>query len=339
MNILITGAAGFIGFHTSIKLLDKGHKIFGIDSLNRYYSVKIKKERLKLLRKLGKKNFYFFKNNLTQEKYLLNLIKKHKISIIIHLAAQAGVRHSLEHPMDYIKNNIIPTTNLLEATRKSKKIKHFLLASTSSVYASSIKTPFDENDPADFPLQFYAATKRSTELMAHSFSHLYNIPFTVLRFFSVYGTYGRPDMALFKFTKNILENKKIEVFNNGNHTRDFTYVSDIAKSIEKLILKIPNKNEKFNLDKKLSYYSNAKIRYMNIGSGRTEPLKKYIKVLEKTLGKKAKKKYLPFQVGDALKTSSNIKKLKKIINFTPRVKIESGIKNFVEWYKSYYKIK
>jgi UDP-glucuronate 4-epimerase len=339
MNILITGAAGFIGFHTSIELLGKGHKIFGIDSLNRYYSVKIKQERLKLLRKIGKKNFYFFKNNLTQEKYLLNLIKKHKISIIIHLAAQAGVRHSLEHPMDYIKNNIIPTTNLLEATRKSKKIKHFLLASTSSVYASSIKTPFDENDPADFPLQFYAATKRSTELMAHSFSHLYSIPFTVLRFFSVYGTYGRPDMALFKFTKNILENKKIEVFNNGNHTRDFTYVSDIAKSIEKLILKIPNKNEKFNLDKKLSYYSNAKIRYMNIGSGRTEPLKKYIKVLEKTLGKKAKKKYLPFQVGDALKTSSNIKKLKKIINFTPRVKIESGIKNFVEWYKSYYKIK
>ena len=339
MKILITGAAGFIGFHTSIKLLEKGHKVYGIDSLNNYYSVKIKKDRLKLLKKIGKKNFYFFKNNLTQEKYLINLIKKHKISIIIHLAAQAGVRHSLEHPMDYIKNNIIPTTNLLEATRKTKKIKHFLLASTSSVYASSIKTPFNENDPADFPLQFYAATKRSTELMAHSYSHLYNIPFTILRFFTVYGPYGRPDMALFKFTKNILENKKIEVFNNGNHTRDFTYVTDIAKSIEKLILKIPNKNEKFNLNKKLSYNSKAKIRYLNIGNGKPEPLMKYIKLLEKILGIKSKKKYLPFQTGDALKTSSSTKKLKKIINFTPSIKIEEGIIKFAKWYKNYYKIK
>ena len=339
MNILITGAAGFIGFHTSIKLLDKGHKIIGIDSLNSYYSVNIKKERLKILKKIGKKNFSFSKNDLSKEKFIFNLIIKHKVNIIIHLAAQAGVRHSLKKPMDYVKNNIIPTTNLLEATRKSKKIKHFLLASTSSVYASSTKTPFNENDPADFPLQFYAATKRSTELMAHSYSHLYNIPFTILRFFTVYGPYGRPDMALFKFTKNILTKQPIEVFNKGNHTRDFTYVTDIAKAIEKLIFKIPKKNEKFNLDKKLSFYSKAKIRFINIGKGKPEPLEKYIKVLEETLGIKAKKKYLPFQTGDALKTSSNIKKLKKITNFKPSINIEKGIRNFVKWFKIYYKIK
>ncbi len=340
MNILITGVAGFIGFHTALKLLNKKNNVYGIDSLNNYYDVKIKKLRLNLLKKKFSKTkkFGFYKNNLKNEKFLVNIIKKKKIKIVIHLAAQAGVRHSLKKPIDYVTNNIVATTNLLEACRKSKNIKHFLLASTSSVYASSIKTPFNEKDPADFPLQFYAATKRATELMAHSYSHLYGIPFTILRFFTVYGPFGRPDMALYKFTQNILKNKEIEVFNNGNHTRDFTYVDDIAISIQKLIKKIPKTNDTFGLSKKISHYSNAKINIINIGNGKQETLEKYISLIEKTLNKKAKKNYLPFQIGDALNTSSNIKRLKKTIKFSPKVNIDKGIKNFIRWFKSYYKI-
>ena len=339
MNILITGAAGFIGFHTSNLLIKSGHKVFGLDSYDRYYSVYLKKQRIFQLKKIGKKKFNFTKNNLGNEKFLLRYLKKNKIQIIIHLAAQAGVRHSLEKPMDYVKNNIVATTNLLEATKKYKNIKHFLLASTSSVYASSTKMPFSENDPADFPLQFYAATKRSTELMAHSYSHLYKIPFTILRFFTVYGPFGRPDMALFKFTKNIFNNKKIDVYNYGKHVRDFTYVSDIALSIKKLINKVPTKNETYKLNKKLSSNSEAKIRVLNIGNGNPKELEQYITKIEKYTKKKALRNYLPFQIGDALKTSANTSKLKKLIKFSPKIKIDEGIKNFVKWYVEFYKIK
>lgn len=339
MNILVTGSAGFIGFHTSKLLLQNRNNVYGIDSLNNYYSVALKKNRVELLKKIGKGKFVFYKNNLLNEDKILKILTKNKIKIVIHLAAQAGVRHSLKNPMDYVKNNIISTTNLMEACRKYNKIRHFLIASTSSVYSSSKKTPFTENDPADFPLQFYAATKRSTELMSHCYSHLYGIPFTILRFFTVYGPYGRPDMALFKFTKNILENKKIDIFNGGNHVRDFTYVEDIANSIFKLINKIPVKNETFKLDKKISYYSKAKLRVINIGNGNPEPLMKYIKIIEKNLNIKSKKNFLPFQVGDALKTNASISKLKKLIKYSPKVKIEEGINKFIEWYKAHHKIK
>ena len=339
MNILITGAAGFIGFHTSNLLMKSGHKIIGIDSLNNYYSVNLKKKRISILQKNWPKQFKFIKNNLNNEKYILNILKTKNISIIIHLAAQAGVRHSLKKPMDYVKNNIVATTNLMEAARKYSKIKHFLLASTSSVYASSIKMPYNESDPADFPLQFYAATKRSTELMAHSYSHLYGLPFTILRFFTVYGPYGRPDMALFKFTKNILNKKKIDVYNYGKHVRDFTYVSDIAISIKKLLNKIPYNNEKFTLDEKLSRNSKAKIRILNIGNGDPKKLEEYISKIEKYTGNKAKINFLPFQIGDALKTYANISKLKRLIKFSPRVKIDEGIKIFIKWYINFIKIK
>ena len=339
MNILVTGAAGFIGFHTSNVLLKSGFNVFGLDSLNNYYSVKLKKKRILKLKKDFPKNFKFIKNNLNNEKLILDLLKKKKITIIIHLAAQAGVRYSLKQPLDYVKNNLAATTNLMEASRKHRKIRHFLLASTSSVYASSIKMPFNEKDPADFPLQFYAATKRSTELMAHSYSHLYGIPFTILRFFTVYGPYGRPDMALYKFTKNILNNKKIDVYNHGKHVRDFTYVSDIALSIKKLLNKIPKNNEKFSLDKKISFNSNAKIRVLNIGNGDPKELEEYISKIEKYTKKKAKINYLPFQIGDALKTYANVNKLKKLIKFSPRVKIDEGIKKFVSWYINFSKSK
>ena len=339
MNILVTGAAGFIGFHTSNVLLKSGFNVFGLDSLNNYYSVKLKKKRILKLKKDWPKNFKFIKNNLNNEKLILDLLKKKKITIIIHLAAQAGVRYSLKQPLDYVKNNLAATTNLMEASRKHRKIRHFLLASTSSVYASSIKMPFNEKDPADFPLQFYAATKRSTELMAHSYSHLYGIPFTILRFFTVYGPYGRPDMALYKFTKNILNNKKIDVYNHGKHVRDFTYVSDIALSIKKLLNKIPKNNEKFSLDKKISFNSNAKIRVLNIGNGDPKELEEYISKIEKYTKKKAKINYLPFQIGDALKTYANVNKLKKLIKFSPRVKIDEGIKKFVSWYINFSKSK
>ncbi len=339
MNVLITGAAGFIGYHTSDLLIKSGHKVLGIDSYNSYYSVKLKKLRVNELSKFGKNKFKFIKNDLSSEKFILNFLIKNKIKVIIHLAAQAGVRHSLKKPMDYVKNNIVATTNLMEACRKYKKIKHFLLASTSSVYASSVKMPFNENDPADFPLQFYAATKRSTELMAHSYSHLYNIPFTILRFFTVYGPFGRPDMALFKFTKNIFNNKKIDIYNYGKHVRDFTYVSDIALSIKKLINKVPIKNENYKLDKKISFNSNAKIRVLNIGNGDPKELEIYISKIEKYTKKKALRNYLPFQIGDALKTSANTNKLKKLTKFSPKIKIDEGIKNFVKWYVDFYKIK
>ncbi len=336
MNIFITGVAGFIGYHTANLLLSSKAKVFGIDSLNKYYSVEIKKKRLNILKKNYKNNFVFKKNNLQNEKLIYNFIKKNKIDIIIHLAAQAGVRHSLKKPMDYVHNNISATTNLLEASRKYGKIKHFLLASTSSVYASSTKSPFSEDDPADFPLQFYAATKRSTELMAHCYSHLYKIPFTILRFFTVYGPLGRPDMALFKFTKNILKNKKIEVYNHGKHVRDFTYVTDIAKSIKKLLFKVPKKNDDFGLNKKISHYSKAKIRIVNIGNGKPQQLENYISKIEKYTNKKAKKKYLPFQIGDALKTSAKISKLKKLTGFTPKVTIDTGVKKFILWFRDFY---
>lgn len=339
MNILVTGAAGFIGYHTSNLLIKSGHKVFGIDSYNNYYSVNLKKLRISELKKIGKKNFNFEKNNLNSEEFILKHLIKNKIQIVIHLAAQAGVRHSLKKPMDYVKNNIVATTNLMEATRKYKSLKHFLLASTSSVYASSTKMPFNENDPADFPLQFYAATKRSTELMAHSYSHLYKIPFTILRFFTVYGPFGRPDMALFKFTKNIFNNKKIDIYNYGKHVRDFTYVSDIALSIKKLINKIPTKNETYQLNKKISLNSNAKIRVLNIGNGNPKELEQYISKIEKYTKKKALRNYLPFQIGDALKTSANTNKLKKLIKFSPQIKIDEGIRNFVKWYVNFYKIK
>tara|TARA_X000000950_G_C13919130_1_gene662448 strand:+ start:2554 stop:3510 length:957 start_codon:yes stop_codon:yes gene_type:complete len=317
MNILITGCAGFIGFHTSLRFLYfKNNKVFGLDNLNAYYDINLKKKRLALLKK--NKNFTFFKENLGKKDKLFKTLDKIKIDIIINLAAQAGVRYSLTNPQSYLESNVVGFFNILELSRQ-KKIKHLVFASTSSVYGDCNKFPIREEFNTDKPLSFYAATKKTNEIMAHSYSVTYGIKCTALRFFTVYGPFGRPDMALYKFVESAIKGKKVYLFNKGNHFRDFTYVDDIVESIFKLV-KLKSKT-KFNI--------------LNIGRGKTESLKKYIKIIENILGKKINARVAPLQVGDVYKTHSDINKLKKLIDYKPSVNIEKGIKKFIEWYVDY----
>ena len=320
MKILITGCSGFIGFHLSNFLLKKKIKVHGIDNLNNYYDTNLKKDRLKILKQ--HKNFFFYKFDLINKSKLNKTLKNNKIQIIIHLAAQAGVRYSIDNPQTYFKNNLEVFFNILEVS-KLNKIKHLIFASTSSVYGENSNFPLNENEDTSKPLSFYAATKKSNEVLAYSYSSIFKLPCTALRFFTVYGPYGRPDMALFKFTKNILENKKIELYNNGNHKRDFTYVDDIVQGIDSIIKK-PNKNKiPFNV--------------FNIGKGNSRKLKDYLTLIEKKIGKKAKIKKLPLQKGDIIKTHSDIKLLKKSTGYKPQIEIEEGITNFIEWFIKYYK--
>ncbi len=321
MNILITGAAGFIGYHLILKILNKNLKVFGVDNINDYYDVKLKKDRINTLKK--SKKFFFYKIDLNEYKKLNNIIKKNKIKIIIHLAAQAGVRYSIENPRTYFKSNLEGFFNVLELSRHNK-IKHLIYASTSSVYGDTKKFPLHESNPTDFPLSFYAATKKSNEIMAHSYSYIYKLPTTGVRFFTVYGPFGRPDMALFKFTKNIINNQSIELFNNGRHLRDFTYVDDIVDGIFSLIKKQSVKSIPYEI--------------FNIGNGSPKKLLDYLKFIEKNLKRKAKIKKLPLQTGDIIKTHSDIKKLKKLTGYNPKININIGIKKFIEWYKDYYKV-
>jgi len=335
-RILVTGAAGFIGFNLSKLLLDQNYKVYGIDNLNTYYDVNLKKNRLKILKK--NKNFFFKKINIQNYKKVFNYIKKNKIKIIVHLAAQAGVRHSLNKPREYIDNNIIGFYNILEISRHLK-IKNLLFASTSSVYGLNAKFPLREDRPADHPMQLYAATKKSNEVMAHAYSCLFKIPCTGLRFFTVYGPWGRPDMALFKFTKNILANKKIELFNYGKHARDFTYIDDVTNIISKLI-KIPAKpNALWNSDNPDSSSSSAPFRIYNVSNGNKIALRNFVREIEKTLKKKSFIKYLPIQAGDIPETLSSKKKIKETIIIKAPTNYKLGIKNFIDWYKNYYKIK
>tara|TARA_Y100001970_G_scaffold294294_1_gene449969 strand:+ start:41031 stop:41996 length:966 start_codon:yes stop_codon:yes gene_type:complete len=320
MKVLITGCAGFIGYHLSIFLLKKKINVFGIDNLNEYYDVKLKKNRLKNINNY--KNFTFHKLDLLNIKKLNNIIKKNKIKIVVHLAAQAGVRYSIENPESYLKNNLEGFFNILEVS-KQNNIKHLVFASTSSVYGENNNFPLKENDNTNKPISFYAATKKSNEVMAHSYSYIFKLPCTALRFFTVYGPYGRPDMALFKFTKNILENKKIELFNNGNHNRDFTFVDDIVEGIYSVINK-PNK-------KKIPFNT------FNIGNGKSRKLIDYLSLIEKKLGRKAKIKNLPLQKGDIVKTHASISLLKNFTNYKPRVDIEEGVEKFIDWFVKYYK--
>jgi len=318
MNILVTGAAGFIGFHTCLSLQTK-HKVYGLDNLNNYYDVNLKKSRLKILKK--NKDFEFLKTDI-QNKNLHKKFKRIKLDIIINLAAQAGVRHSLKDPFSYIDSNILGQINLLEFAKKLD-VKKFIYASSSSVYGGNKKMPFSVKHRVDKPISLYAASKKSTELLAECYSHLFKIKCIGLRFFTVYGPWGRPDMATFIFTKKILENKKIDIFNYGNMKRDFTYIDDIVKGIKGAI----------NLK------GDYKHRIYNLGNNKPENLKRFISIIEKKLKIKAKRNLLPIQPGDVAKTSANIDESKRELNFNPKTSIDEGIPKFIEWYKQYYKLK
>ncbi len=332
MKILITGCAGFIGFHITKLLLKEKYSIIGVDNINNYYDVKLKKDRLAELKKISLKEksiFTFKKIDLSHSDDTNQLFRKYQFDYIIHLAAQAGVRHSIQFPMDYISSNITAFTNILEGC-KSTDLKHLIYASTSSVYGSEKTFPLSEDLACNKPLQLYAATKKANEMMAYAYSSLFNLPSTGLRFFTVYGPWGRPDMALFKFTKSIIEEKEIEIFNNGNHVRDFTYVEDIAEGIKRLISKPPKSEAKKN---------SPPTRVLNIGSNNPINLLDFLNIIENKLGKVSKIKYLPIQMGDIVSTHASIKEFTNITNYQPSTGIKDGISNFIEWYCEYYKIK
>ena len=332
MKILITGSSGFIGFHLSKQLLEKGHKIHGIDNMNKYYDVKLKKARLRILRKY--KNFSFTKIDIENDKKLKTIFNKFKPKISIHLAAQAGVRYSIDNPRVYLKSNITGTYNIIEASHLNK-VKHLIIASSSSVYGANRKIPFKEIDKTETQLSIYAATKKANESMAHSYSNIWKIPITMLRFFTVYGPWGRPDMALFKFTKGILKNKKIDIYNYGRMYRDFTYIDDIISGISLLINKAPSASPKKKY-KNDSLSSVAPFRILNIGNTKKVFLLNFIKQIEIELGKKASRNYMPLQKGDVKQTLSNSSLLKKITGYNPKTNYKTGIKNFINWYKKYY---
>jgi len=332
MKIFITGSSGFIGFHLSKKLLDKGHKVHGFDSMNNYYDIRLKKARYKILNKY--KEFSFTKGKLESQKTLSNSILKFKPKIIIHLAAQAGVRYSIEKPRVYLNSNISGTYNIIELAKKIN-IKHLLIASSSSVYGANKKLPFKEIDKTETQLSIYAATKKSTESIAHSYSNIWKIPITILRFFTVYGPWGRPDMALFKFTKGIINKKKIDIYNHGKMYRDFTYIDDIVNGISALINKAPNKKQ-FGKIKNDSLSPVAPFRIVNIGNTSKVYLMDFINILEKELGIKATRNYMPIQKGDVKTTLSDTTLLKKLTRYNPKTNYKIGIKKFLKWYLTYY---
>jgi UDP-glucuronate 4-epimerase len=332
-TILITGSSGFIGFHLSKLLLDSGYKVIGIDNMNNYYDTRIKESRLNIL--IQKQNFIFHKIDLKDKVEIDTLFKKYQIDYVINLAAQAGVRYSITNPYAYVDSNLIGFINILEACRNNP-VKHLLYASSSSVYGGNKVAPFSTKHNVDHPVSLYAATKKSNELMAHTYSHLYNIPTTGLRFFTVYGPWGRPDMAYFSFTRDILENKAIKVFNHGKMERDFTYIDDIVEGINKLIDKPPVANLEWNESEDDVSTSFAPYKIYNIGNNQPVQLMKFINVLEEKIGKQAEKIYMDMQPGDVLRTYADVSDLEKDINFKPGTSIEDGIGKFVDWYMDYY---
>ena len=323
-NILVTGSAGFIGFHLSKKLLSDGYNVIGIDNINDYYDVNLKYSRLKQLEKY--ENFKFIKGDLADAKLLAKLFDSYNPNIVVNLAAQAGVRYSIDNPQVYIDSNIIGFYNILELCR-NHEIEHLVFASSSSVYGMQDKVPFSTEDNVDHPVSLYAATKKSNELFAFTYSHLYNIPVTGIRPFTVYGPFGRPDMAYFTFTNKILSGETIKVFNNGDMLRDFTYIDDMIEGIIKIMVSVPKENEKGD-----------RYKIYNIGNNRPEKLAYFIEVLENELGVKAKKEFLPMQPGDVYKTYADMYPMKRDFDFVPTTSIEEGIHKFVLWYKKYFNI-
>ena len=332
MKIFITGSSGFIGFHLSKKFLEEGHIVHGFDSMNSYYDVRLKNSRCDILKKY--KKFTFTKGPLENQKILNKCVLKFKPRIVIHLAAQAGVRYSIEKPRVYLDSNIVGTYNVIEISKKIK-VQHLLIASSSSVYGANTKTPFKEIDKTETQLSIYAATKKSTESIAHSCSSLWKVPITMLRFFTVYGPWGRPDMAYFKFTKKILNKQKIDIYNRGKMYRDFTYIDDIVIGITSLINKAPNLKKIRNIkDDSLSPV--APFRILNIGNTKKVYLMDFVNTLEKELKIKAIKNYMPMQKGDVSVTLSDTSLLKKLTGYNPKTNYKIGIKKFLDWYLNYY---
>lgn len=322
MKFIITGAAGFIGFHLAKELLEEGYHVVGIDNMNSYYDVELKNDRLDILKRTGHKNFFFYKKDISKPKAIANVFKKHRdANYLIHLAAQAGVRYSLENPIAYAKSNLLGQVNIFDAAIKYLKVPQIVYASSSSVYGNQQKVPFSVDDNVEHPVSLYAATKRSCELIAESYSHTHGLCSTGLRFFTVYGEYGRPDMAYWSFTKNIMEDKPIKLFNNGNLKRDFTYVDDIVSGIIAATYKPAAENKKH--------------RIYNLGNNNPVELKYFVEVLEKNIGKKAIIEYAEMQKGDVYQTFADIEISKNELNFNPKTSIEEGLERFVKWFKGY----
>ncbi len=335
MKILVTGAAGFIGSTLSLKLLERGDEIVGLDNMNDYYDVTLKQARLDRL--LPYDNFKFVKLDVADQQGMKDMFAEEKFDRVVHLAAQAGVRYSLENPQAYIDANIVGFTNVLEGCRHNK-VANLVYASSSSVYGANTSMPFSIHDNIDHPVSLYAASKKANELMAHTYSHLFGLPTTGLRFFTVYGPWGRPDMSLFMFTKNIIEGKPIDVFNYGDHQRDFTYVDDIVEGVTRCVDKIAQPNPDWTGDKPDPATSKAPYRIYNIGNNDPVHLMTFIETLENALGKKAEKNMLPLQAGDVPATYANVEDLVKDMGYKPETKLETGIQNFVNWYKEFYKV-
>ena len=333
MKILLTGAAGFIGFHTAGRLLARGHEVVGLDNLNDYYDVALKQARLERLS--GRDGFRFVRLDLADETGMAELFAREKFQRVIHLAAQAGVRHSLKDPHSYVRSNVTGTLTVLEGCRYHD-VEHLVYASTSSVYGANTDMPFSPHRVAAHPLSIYAATKRADELMAHSYSSLFGLPTTGLRFFTVYGPWGRPDMALFLFTRNILEGKPIDVFNNGRHKRDFTYVEDIAEGVVRVCETVAQPDAAWSGNAPDPASSRAPFRLYNIGNRQPVELMRYIEVIEECLGRKAEKRFLPLQPGDVPETCADVEDLVRDTGYRPDTPVEVGVRRFVDWFCEYY---
>jgi len=335
MKILVTGAAGFIGFYTSKRLLDSGCDVVGLDNVNNYYDVKLKRDRLKILQDHDR--FSFYEINLEDQEAVAHLFTKESAQRVIHLAAQAGVRHSIQHPEVYIQSNIVGTFHILEGCRQNH-VEHLVYASSSSAYGLSTQYPFSASDSVSHPVSFYGATKIANELMAHSYSHLYGLPTTGLRFFTVYGPWGRPDMAYFLFTKTILSSKPIDLYNQGVMERDFTYIDDIVEGVIKVVNKVPEPDKEWSGDVSNPASSSAPYRIYNIGSNNPVQLMDFVREIEKNLGKRAQLNLMPMQDGDFRKSHADVDSLVKDFKYAPRWDIKDGIKSFIQWYVDYYKV-
>ena len=336
-KILITGLAGFIGFHLCKKLIENGYEVLGVDNLNSYYEVSLKNDRLRNLSQHKNSNSYkFFKGDIADASFVNMIFDKFKPEVVINMAAQAGVRYSLENPNSYIKSNILGFSNIIESCKKNN-VKHLIYASSSSVYGGNKNLPFFENDGVNHPVSLYAATKRSNELIAHSYSHIYGLPTTGLRLFTVYGPWGRPDMGYFIFTSKILRGETIKIFNNGIMMRDFTYIDDVVESITKLVEKTPHENPNFDYKNPSCSSSWAPFKIFNVGNSSPTNLMDFISNIEEILGITAKKELLPMQPGDVEATSANIKLLNEWIGFKANTNLKQGLRRFINWYLSYYK--